>query len=82
MPGRSPPQSAVHAEGLIKRAGTSALMRPYHPQAEEGDDKHRGHNFMGSRAVYDPCKKSSSLSLSIIFLSVTLLSRTALVAHK
>ena len=54
MPGRSPPQSAAHAEGLIKRAGTSALMQPHHPQAERGDDKHRGHNFTGSRAGLRP----------------------------
>lgn len=46
-------------------------MAPYHPQAEEGEDKHE-YNFMDSRVAYDPCLKSSWLWLSIIFISYSL----------
>lgn len=59
MPGRSPLHSAAHIEGPIKRPGTSAFMQLHHPQAEEGEDKHREYNFMDSRVAYDPCLKSS-----------------------
>lgn len=59
MSGRSPLDSAELSEGLIGRPGTSALMQLHHPQAEQGEDKHCEHNFMGSRVAHDACYKSS-----------------------